>query len=80
MNLKIPLICSNETPMKQITKDYSLLCDQKNVKSIEKKIIYCIRNYRKIHTNVNKKKIYEKDESIMCEKTYKFLSSFVWKK
>ncbi len=80
MNLKIPLICSNETPMKQITKNYSLLCDQKNVKSIEKKIIYCIRNYRKIHTYVSKKTTYKNDESMMSKKTYNFLSSFVWKK
>ena len=55
MNLKIPLICSHETPMKQITKNYSILCKQNEVKSIEKKLFIVSKITQKfLHMSVKK--------------------------
>ena len=76
MKLKIPLICSNEIPMRQITNKYSILCDQKKITSIEKKIIYCIKNFEKINSQIQKEKIFYQNEREMSKKTFKFLNTF----
>lgn len=73
MSLKLPLICSDETPMKEITNEYSIKCDQRNPHSIQKKIIFLINNYEKISFLLRKKKIIFNSENKMCNDTYKFL-------
>lgn len=76
MSLKIPLICSNETPMKEITKNYSIKCNQRNSLSIQKKIIFLIKNYEKIVLSLNNTNFKFNDETKMCIDTYEFLKSF----
>jgi len=80
MKLKIPLVCSNAMPMRQITNKYSILCDQKKISSIEKKIIYCIENFEKINSHIQKVKIFYQNENEMSKKTFKFLNTFILKK